>query len=71
MVAVVSTSTKRELARELLTSRFAHRDRVAIAEVVTAASEIGVSRRTLSRAAKEIGVREIHNGPYGGFWEKI
>jgi len=45
-----------ELAIGLLLKLFEHRDRVAIA----AAEEIGLSRRTLQRAARELGIREVH-----------
>lgn len=62
--------TKIELARDLLVELFSNRDRIEISEAVAAGAEIGVSRRTLQRACRERGVREIHNGPYGGFWEK-
>lgn len=62
--------TKREIARDLLEVLFTGRDRVAIADALAAAGRAGVSRRTLQRAAAAAGVREVHNGPHGGFWEK-
>jgi hypothetical protein len=64
------TLTKRELAQRLLEELFVGRDRITIAEAVAAGVERGVSRRTLVRACREAGIREVHNGPYGGFWEK-
>jgi N-formylglutamate amidohydrolase len=66
----MNTETKIEAARALLERLFATYHRVAIADAVSAASEIGVSRRTLQRACAELGVKEVHNGPFGGFWEK-
>jgi hypothetical protein len=62
--------TKRELARQLLERLFANRQRVTIAEAVEAGATQDVSRRTLRRAATEMGVREIHNGNRPGIWEK-
>lgn len=64
------TLTKREIGAAILRELFANRSRVPISEVVAAAQERGVSRRTLTRAGKELGITEIHNGPYGGFWTK-
>jgi hypothetical protein len=65
-----ATMTKRETARSLLEELFRDRSRVPIAEAVEAGLERGVSRRTLTRACGDLGVTEIHNGPFGGFWEK-
>jgi hypothetical protein len=65
-----TTMTKRELAAALLTEVFATRDRISIAEVVALGDDRGVSRRTLTRAAQDLGVTEIHNGPFPGFWER-
>lgn len=62
--------TKREIARALLEEQFAHQRRVPIADIVAVGRERGVSRRTLTRACQDLGVREIHNGPYGAFWER-
>jgi N-formylglutamate amidohydrolase len=65
-----STMTKREQAQAVLSSLFAGgRNRIPIAEAVQAASEVGVSRRTLTRAARDLGVTEVHNGPYPAYWE--
>ncbi len=61
--------TKREIADAQLAEMFAHRDRIPIAEIVAEGLERGVSRRTLTRAAKAAGIVEIHNGPHGGLWE--
>jgi hypothetical protein len=66
---MVTTMTKRELAHELLGELFAGRKRIAITEVVDRGRELDVSRRTLRRAATELGIHEIHNGPHPGFWE--
>lgn len=60
--------TKREAARGLLASMFRERPRILIAEVMEAAAERGISRRTMQRACKDIGVGEIHNGPYEAIW---
>lgn len=62
--------TKREQAAEILRGLFANADRIAIADAVAAGKAQDVSRGTLRRAATDLGVREIHNGPYGAFWEK-
>jgi hypothetical protein len=62
--------TKRELAGALLRDLFAYRERIPIAEVVAKGREIEVSRTTLIRACRDVGIREVHNGPFGGFWEK-
>lgn len=65
-----SMMTKREIAKTILKEQFANRERVAIAELVQIADGRGVSRRTLTRAAQELGIREVHNGPFGAFWER-
>jgi hypothetical protein len=62
--------TKREAARVLLLKLFSGRSRITIAEAVAAGAEEGISRRTLTRACKDLGVVEVHNGRYGAFWEK-
>ncbi len=62
--------TKREAARALLTELFTHAQRVAIATAVEEGRERGISRRTLTRACGDLGVREVHNGPYGAYWER-
>jgi hypothetical protein len=61
--------TKRELATDVLRGLFWQRPRIAIAEAVAAAEHLGVSRRTVERAARDLGVREVHNGRSGAFWE--
>jgi hypothetical protein len=61
--------TKREHAREILRALFAHQQRIAIADAMAAGKAQGISRKTIQRASNELGVREIHNGPYGAFWE--
>lgn len=67
---VIEYRTKSEVAAELLRETFANQRRVLIVDVAAAGRELGVSRRTLSRAAREFGVREVHNGPYPAFWER-
>jgi hypothetical protein len=63
------SSTKRELAADVLQALFSQRPRIAIAEAVEAAAQVDVSKRTVQRAARDLGVREVHNGSYGAFWE--
>jgi hypothetical protein len=63
------TATKRELADALLIELFADRKRIPIAEAVEAAAELDVSRRTLQRASAGLGLREVHNGRHGAYWE--
>jgi hypothetical protein len=62
--------TKREIAAEVLEAAFRTRRRVPIAELVEMAAKRGVSRRTLTRAARSAGLHVVQNGPNGGFWEK-
>jgi hypothetical protein len=62
--------TKREVADRILRGLFAHNNRISIADAIQAAGPHGVSRRTIQRAARDLGVREVHNGPYGAFWEQ-
>lgn len=63
------TLTKRERALGLLGELFDDRQRIEIAEAVDRAAALGVSRRTLQRAAAELGIRAIHSGNDPGFWE--
>jgi hypothetical protein len=60
--------TKREAARDLLTGIFRNRTRITIAEAMEAAAELGISRRTMIRACGDLGIREVHNGPFGAIW---
>jgi N-formylglutamate amidohydrolase len=60
--------TKREAARGLLTAMFRERPRILIAEIMDAAAERAISRRTMTRACGDLGITEIHNGPFGGIW---
>ena len=60
--------TKREAARDLLTEIFRGRSRVTIAEAMEAATERGISRRTMIRACGDLKITEVHNGPFGGIW---
>jgi hypothetical protein len=66
---MTTTKTKRELAAEVLHELFRERRRIAIAEAVEAAGRLDVSKRTVQRAAHDLGVREVHNGSFGAFWE--
>ncbi len=61
-------TTKREAARGLLAAMFRERPRILIAEVMEAAAGHAISRRTMIRACGDLGVTEIHNGPYGAIW---
>ena len=61
--------TKIEIARSLLNELFSKSKRLPIADVVAAGREVGVSRRTLIRAKVDLGLYEVHNGPFGAFWE--
>lgn len=61
-------TTKREAARGLLTALFRERPRILIAEVMKAAEERDISRRTMTRACRDLGVTEIHNGRNGAIW---
>jgi ABC-type uncharacterized transport system fused permease/ATPase subunit len=61
--------TKREHARVLLAQLMTGRTRIAIADAMTAALAEGISRRTMQRAKADLGLVEIHNGPYGAFWQ--
>ncbi len=44
------------------------RPRILIAEIMDAAAERAISRRTMTRACGDLGITEIHNGPFGGIW---
>jgi DNA-binding MurR/RpiR family transcriptional regulator len=61
--------TKSEIAEELLRGLFAKRHRVTISEAVTLAHESGISRRTLTRVARELGIKPVQTGPSPGLWE--
>jgi hypothetical protein len=63
--------TKREAAVQLLGELLGDSTRIVIADAVKSAQERGISRPTLQRAAKDMGVRMVHNGPYGAFWEQV
>jgi hypothetical protein len=64
------TDTKREISRAILEEQFASRSRIPIAELRDLAAERDVSARTLQRAARDLDLQEIHNGPYGAFWQR-
>lgn len=66
----MTLQTQREIAGALLTEALARESRVSIRAITAAGEERGVSRRTLTRAARDLGLKEIHNGPNPGFWEK-
>lgn len=61
--------TKREQADRLLRALFATRTRITIAEAVEAGGRLEISRRTLTYVARDLGIREVRNGPAPGFWE--
>jgi hypothetical protein len=61
--------TQLEKAIRLLAELFRGRERIAIAEATTHGQVHGVSRRTMSRAARQLGVQEVHNGRLPAFWE--
>lgn len=61
--------TQFELATRLVRQLFANRTRITIAEAMALGHAHGVSRRTLIRASRTLGVREVHNGPKPAFWE--
>lgn len=65
----MTTLTKREIAENILREAFKDTARQPIAEIVARGQRQGVSRRTLTRAAADLGIREVHNGPYPAFWE--
>ena len=62
--------TKREQAHEILRALLADRNRIEIEEAVEAGRANDVSRRTMERAARDLGLVNIHNGPMPGFWQK-
>jgi hypothetical protein len=62
--------TKSEAARQLFTALFASRDRVLISEVMKEATAQGISRATMYRARKDLGVQTIMNGRNSGIWAK-
>jgi N-formylglutamate amidohydrolase len=66
--SMTASVTKREAARGLLTAMFRERPRILIAEIMDAAAERAISRRTMTRACGDLGITEIHNGPFGGIW---
>jgi N-formylglutamate amidohydrolase len=61
--------TKREAAAELLDELFREASRITITDAAEAARKRGISRRTLTRAAVQMGIRTVHNGRYAGIWE--
>jgi hypothetical protein len=68
MMIIMIPTTKREAARGLLTSLFRECPRILISEVMAAAAERDISRRTMTRACRDIGITEIHNGRNSGIW---
>lgn len=69
MDSATNLAPKREIARQLLTELFGFRSRILIADAVEAGAAVEVSYRTLQRAAKDLGVKQIHNGQHPAFWE--
>jgi hypothetical protein len=66
----MEAKTQREIAAEVIEEAFHDRKRVSIPEVVATGSERGISRRLLTRVARDLGVRTIQNGPNPGIWER-
>ena len=62
--------TKREIALVILGDLFRTQSRVSIEEAEKLASARGVSGRTMRRAAHDLGVSTITNGPNSGYWER-
>jgi hypothetical protein len=60
--------TQREAARGLLTAMFANRHRILISEVLQAAAERGISRRTMTLARADLGITTLQNGRNSGIW---
>jgi len=65
---VMDTRSKREVARDLLIELLPPGERVPTAQVVEEAERQGVNRRTLGRAARDLGVEWVRNGPLPGWW---
>jgi len=64
----MDTRSKREVARDLLIELLPPGQRVPTAEVIEEAERQGVNRRTLGRAARDLGVEWVRNGPLPGWW---
>jgi hypothetical protein len=63
--------TKAERAFAIFDELLPHRgSRVSIEKIMEAADEAEVSRRTMRRIKLDLGVKEVYNGPHGGFWER-
>jgi len=61
--------TQRELAVELLGELLAlHPEGVERQRAIALARISGISKRTMERAAQDMGVVTRHNGPKPGFW---
>ena len=62
--------TKRQAAADLFGEPFRATSRITISDAAEAAQKRGISRRTLCRAAAQMGVRTVLNGRCSGIWEK-
>jgi hypothetical protein len=60
--------TKIELGREILLDLLAGERRILIRDAIEAGLAAGVSKTTIGRAARELGVRTHYNGRLPGFW---
>lgn len=61
--------TKLEVAIRILSTLFAIPGRRPIADVLEAGRAQGVSSRTMRRAKRTLGIKEVRNGPFPAFWE--
>ena len=66
--AMDTPRSKREIARDLIIELLPPGERVPTAEVIEEAERQGVNRRTLGRAARDLGVQWVRNGPLPGWW---
>jgi hypothetical protein len=62
--------TKREASLQLLQGLFAKRDRIPVPDIIAAGERHGIGRRTLRRAANELGIETIQAGPNPGYWTR-
>jgi hypothetical protein len=69
-IFVTAPPTQREIAAEILEALLAKDDRIEIQKAVAVAARRGVSRRTLTRAARQLELNAVLNGPAGSFWER-
>jgi hypothetical protein len=67
----MTTQTQREIAHDILVGLPGQggRQGIEIQKAVALAGKRGVRRRTLTRAARQLELHAVLNGPAGGFWE--